>query len=705
MIPRAARVCICVLFFSAAASAYQVSSANPLRVLPRPKQVELGDGHLRLARHAVISLSPHFAREDKLAAEMLMQEIEGAGVKARIAMGGAGKIHLRRMRRGEAAYPKLEGEAAERFAEEGYVVRVTPRGAIVAAPSAAGLFYGVQTLRQLVHPDDGGGASLPAVKIVDWPALKWRGVHDDLSRGPIPTLAYMKKQIRTLAEYKVNMFSLYMEYVFAYRSVPVAAPYEAAITPEDVRELVAYAQQYHVTLLPEQQAFGHLHHVLKYEMYTELAETPHGHVLSPADPGTYELIKKMYSELIPLFPGPLFHIGGDETWELGTGQTKAMAEKNGLGQVYLEHLKKVSEIVAPYHKQLMFWADIARHYPELLTILPKDAIAVAWAYDPRPNFDSELKPFHDAGLRLFVAPGANNWNRIVPDFPAAYVNIRNFIRDGQKYGAIGVLNTTWDDDGEALFEMTWPPLVFGADASWQGGEASIEDFQKSFDWAFYRNNGTEFNDAINKLGSTHALLKEAGARGAFDDLFWADPFTPGGARAYAHVLPVAHPLRLAAEDALASLVNDRDKAHAHADTLDALIFAAQRLDALGMKAQFADEIYGFYSDAVQNQTDRQKLTRDLGQISAVNGRLEDLRDAIFRLKALYTERWLAEAKPYWLGSVTVRYEDAGLGIQHKIEQIRQLRGEANRKQALPAPNAIGLFDLKAEPQKPKETTQ
>lgn len=704
---RTVRVLCAVLLSSLFAWASQAapSAADSLRLVPRPKTVATGPGQLRLGHTVVISITPHFAKEDRLPAEMLKEEIESAGVKAHVAVANVGTIHLRRMRHGESDYPSLEGAAAERFAQEGYILHVTRRGATVAAPSAAGLFYGVQTLRQLVHPEGKGTAYLPEVKIVDWPALQWRGVHDDLSRGPIPTLAYMKKQIRTLAEYKVNVYSLYMEYVFAYKSVPVAAPHEAAITADDIRELVSYAQQYHITLLPEQQAFGHLHHVLKYELYTDLAETPHGHVLSPANPGTYELIKKMYAELIPLFPGPLFHIGGDETWELGTGQTKEIAQKNGLGQVYLEHLKKVNEIVAPYHKQLMFWADIARHYPELLKILPKDAIAVAWAYDPRANFDSELKPFHDAGLPLFVAPGANNWNRMVPDFPAAYVNIRNFIRDGEKYGAIGVLNTTWDDDGEALFEMTWPALLFGADASWQGGEASIEDFQKNFDWAFYRNEGTEFNHAINELASTHELLKKAGARGAYDDLFWADPFSESGARVYRRVLPVAHELRLAAENALAELVNNREKARAHSDTLDVFIFGAQRLDTLGMKVQFADEIFRFYSDAFQNQSDRQRVNRDFGQITAVNGRLEDLRDATFRLKDLYSQRWLAEAKPYWLGSVTVRYEDAGLEIQHKIEEFRQVRFQFGGKQPLPDPEKIGLFNLMPEATKPATTPQ
>ena len=272
---------------------------------------------------------------------------------------------------------------------------------------------------------------------------RWRGIHDDISRGPVPTLDYIKKQIRTCAAYKLNLFSLYIEHVFDYTTHPLIGPKEGALAAGEVKELVEYARRYYVTILPEQQAFGHLHHVLKNEIYNDLAELPHGHVLAPVNEKSYELIRDLYAELIPLFPGPLFHIGADETGELGRGKTKARAEKVGLGRVYLEHLKRVSEILKPYDKRLMFWGDIAMEYPELLGILPKDAIAVAWHYNPDPAFDKRLAPYKDAGLSLFVAPGANNWSRIFPNLGAAFVNIRNFVRDGQKYGALGMLNTTW----------------------------------------------------------------------------------------------------------------------------------------------------------------------------------------------------------------------------------------------------------------------
>ncbi len=683
------------------------SAADKLPLLPYPKHVEQKDGGaFAITKTTTIALAGKSAKADKVAAEMLAEELKSAAdVKAHIsAAAGAHSIILRRLETKD--FPKLEGNDATRFKTEGYVIDVTKSRVTVSGATDAGLFYGVQTVRQLVTPTD-KGAEIRAVHIEDWPTMEWRGVHDDLSRGPIPTLDYMKKEIRTLSEYKVNMYSLYMEDVFWYKKHPLASPAEGAITADDIKDLVKYAEQYHVTLLPEQQAFGHLHHVLKEEEYSPLAETPHGHVLSPANPGSYDLIKDLYSELIPLFPGPLFHIGADETFELGRGQTKALADQEGLGKVYLDHIAKVYQIVKPYNKRLMFWADIAEHYPDLLKILPKDAIAVAWDYNPSATFDNKLKSFADAGLSLVVSPGVNDWNRQVPYYTAAYTNIRNFTRDGQKYHAIGQLNTTWDDDGESLFEMNWPPLVFGAAAAWQQGESSIEDFEQAYDWAFYRNaDGHPFNDAVLNLSKTHDLLRSVGINaGANDEAFWMDPFTETGTRYTTRAMPVVRDMRLAAESAIETIYKNRSKARIHADTLEALIFAGQRVDFFGLKLQFAQDLSGMYWTAYENSKSSDPAVArrvNLGGMTSINAPLEDLRDGTMRLRALYKDRWLAEAKPYWLGSVTIRFDNLGLEFQQKINQIRLIRNGYRDTHTIPEPESIGFYKPIAPPPLPQQ---
>ncbi|HLM82051.1 MAG TPA: beta-N-acetylhexosaminidase, partial [Terriglobales bacterium] len=392
----------CLAFLPLASHAQVNDAVRALKVLPAPKEARIAEGKIVIKPSTTILISNS---EDRTAAETLQKEIQDrTGMKLSIktlsiktmiaAPTTTGHISLGRLTdRGLRSYLESQGVKAgdetgnhdldrPDLEKQGYVIRVTDSGVLVAGHTAQGLFYGVQTLRQLLRTE-GKTLAVPALVIRDWPSMEWRGVSDDISRGPIPMLDYLKMQIRTLAEYKINLVGFNMEHVFDFQTQPLVPPREAArkeaaLTPLEIKELVDYASKYYITLLPEQQAFGHLHQFLKYEIYSDLAETPHGHVLTPTNPKTYDFIRQIYGEVVPLFPGPFFHIGADETVELGLGQTEVLAAREGLGRIYLEHLQKVFEIMQPYHKQLMFWGDIAVKYPELMTILPKDMIAVPW---------------------------------------------------------------------------------------------------------------------------------------------------------------------------------------------------------------------------------------------------------------------------------------------------------------------------------------
>jgi len=671
---------------------------NPVKLIPQPKEVQLHDGSFRVKATTRILVEFGHQAEDRIAAETLAEEIhDRSGLKISITGEKAdakqehSTIVLARLQDQRVKeFLEAKGLKADSIGDQGYLLFSDKTHLIVAANTGQGLFYGVQTLRQLLH-EDGGRLICPAVSIRDWPSMEWRGVQDDISRGPIPTEDFMKRQIRTLAAYKVNLFALYMEHVFDFSSQPLVSPREAALTPQEIKALVVYAKNLYVTILPEQQTFGHLHHMLKYEIYADVAERPHGHVLTPTKERSYELIKAMYADLVPLFPGPFLHVGGDETFELGHGQTAARANEVGLGRVYLEHIQKVSGILEPYHKQLMFWGDIAVKYPQLLSILPKDMIAVPWDYDAKPSYERIIKPYRDAGLRVVVAPGANNWNQVWPDLDVAFVNIRNFVRDGQQLGAMGMLNTTWNDDGESIYGMAWPALVFGAAAGWQEGESDIDRFKNDYDWAFYRNDGATFRDVLENLDRGHQALAKSHVTIETDDLFWADPFTPEGAKLMQSILPTATDIRLGAEHALESLYRDGDKAHANQTTLADMTLGAWRWDALGMKAEFTQEINKFYWDAFQNQTDADRVGNDLEEITSINARLEDLRDATTRLSGMYREAWLREYNPFWLDNVLVRYDTLAREFQKKIVAVRQARRQYDATKTLAPPQELGFY--------------
>ncbi|MDD5542070.1 MAG: family 20 glycosylhydrolase [Acidobacteriia bacterium] len=672
--------------------------AEDVHLIPHPREVQVTGKNFSIDRNTRIELGNAKDSEDRFAAEQLAEEIL-------LATGHRPSIGpLRGKTKNVIALIRADSNAAstrwlasrnisleEKFDPEGYGLDVDSEGAVAGARTAAGLFYSVQTLKQLLVPDGNGRAHVQGVHIKDWPAMRYRGVHDDISRGPVPTLDFMKKQIRTAAEFKLNLWSIYLEYTFEYKSEPLIGPREGSLNAAEIQELVAYAKPYHVEIVPEQQAFGHLHHVLKWEKYSELAELPHGNVLTPTNPKTYEFIQRLYAELVPLFPSQFFHIGSDETFELGLGKTKDLKDKEGLGKVYFDHILKVRNILEPYHKRLMFWGDIALRYPELLKELPKDLVVMTWNYNPRENFDSLIRPFRDAGLDVMVCPGVNNWNRLFPDYNMALVNIRNFVRDGQQRGALGMLNTTWDDDGEALFNMTWYGIVFGAAAAWQPGESSIPQFQQDFDWAFYRNTDHTYAGVIENFTKIHATLSKAGVGDASDSLFWADYLTQDGAKNLKKILPVARDIRLLAEKSLESLASAPNANLRHPDTLPDLELAGGRFDYLGMKVQYASEMSNAYWDAYLHLGEKGRVGRDLSSLNNINGLVEDLRDGMTALRLKYQAAWLAENRPYWIGNILVLYDqelDRWVQMRQKLNDVRRGFNETN---ILPDPPSMGFY--------------
>jgi len=658
-----------------------------ISVIPQPRQVTPNSETFRLERAHVV-LADTRSEEDRFAAMDFVSDVKEAGIVLKVRGGRdrkailIGRIELPVI---QAALKKAKVDVPASLNEEGYVLHVGAEGVVVAGGSAAGVFYGLQTLKQLVR---GAGADtfVPGMHIVDWPAMRWRGVSDDISRGPVPTVAYIKRQLRTFAAYKLNLHSFYMEQAFSSAAHPLIGPEGGSLTPDEIRELVAYAKSYHIELVPEQQTFGHLHRALKLEKYAPLAETPYGDVLSPQQEGTYALVADWYRELNDLFPGQFFHIGADETFELGQGQSREAARARGVGAVYFEHLNRVHELLKPYNRKLIFWGDIALNHPDLIGSIPKDLIVANWDYTPRDDFAARIDPFKNAGLQQLVCPGVWGWNQIFPNVDTASKNIINFVRDGQTAGAIGMLNTTWDDDGETLFEMGWYGIVLGAAASWQPGTIDQKMFDADFDWAFFRNDGDQFVKAIHALGSVNTTL---GIRTS-DDLFWRDPFTTSFQNEARWNGEKIRNMRLQVESTLENLLRNRERARRNATMISAMILAAQRFDHLGRRAQTVEKLSREYWDAYLNLGDRVRARRLRRYYSPIYNQLREMAEELAALRASYREQWLAENRPYWLDSVLARYDNAISLWLNKSRSLEEALRNYETTSILPNPEEFGL---------------
>jgi len=575
---------------------------------------------------------------------------------------------------------------------EGYVLVVEASGAHIVGASDAGVFYGLQTLKQLVSSVDTTVRVRPAV-LRDWPAMRWRGVHDDVSRGPVPTLEFQKRQIRTFAAYKINVFSPYFEHTLAFRSHPLMAPPRGAMSQADARELVEYARRYHVMIVPEQQTFGHLHHALKYEIYQDIAETPHGHVLAPDQPGSLDFTRAIFAELDSIFPAPFVHLGADETFDLGRGRTKARVDSAGVGAVYVRYLTDIEQTLRTVttDKRFLFWGDIAMNHPDLVRSLPKDMIAVGWEYGRSSGFERYLKPFLDAGMDAWIAPGVSNWGRVWPNFGAALPNIQGFAREGQALGAAGMLNTTWDDWGQALFDQTWYGILFGAAAAWQPGESSIPAFQRSFGLQFHGDTTGGIDAAQRHLIAAHEALRESGAGDASAYLFFLDPYTDEGVVDLARLRPVLSQVRVHAESALVRIAHAREQAHLREpEALAAMELGAHRIDWLAAKFQFADEIAKSFARTIDPARTEPVTWVDLADLSGINGKLQDMRNGFVLTRELYERAWLTENRPYWLGNNLARFDAEILTWQQRINAMDRARRRHARDRKLPSAEELGI---------------
>ncbi|MHC4064279.1 MAG: beta-N-acetylhexosaminidase [Planctomycetota bacterium] len=381
--------------------------------------------------------------------------------------------------------PQSEREA------QGYHLRILPGQVELVGSSPAGLFNGLQTLRQMLLAY---GRAWPCLDIHDLPDFPVRGLSHDVSRGKVPTLETLKHLVDRLAGLKVNQLHLYVEHTFAFQFNPNIGRGCSPLTAEEIRELDAYCALRRVELVPSLASCGHMGGVLSLRECRHLAEIEsgkiwsemtwpermHGLTLDVTNPQSRSLLEKMYAEFLPLFSSGLVNVCCDETYDLGKGKNRSRADEIGVGRLYLEHLRWLSGLCRRHGKRMMFWGDVIKKHPDLIDEIPQGAIVLNWGYTADADYESTAL-FCDAGLSTYVCPGTSAWNRVTNDINVAELNIRRHAAAGRKYGAVGLLNTDWGDDGHVnLLAGSWHPIALGAAMAWNANAPLAEDFDRAF---------------------------------------------------------------------------------------------------------------------------------------------------------------------------------------------------------------------------------
>ncbi len=367
---------------------------------------------------------------------------------------------------------------------QGYRLEIAPAGLGLTAHDPAGLFYGIATLRQLLYTVE----ALPCLVIEDWPDFPVRGVMLDISRDKVPRMETLLALVDRLADWKINQLQLYTEHTFAYHQHPDVWRDASPMTGEDILTLDAFCRERFIELVPNQNSFGHMERWLKHPRYAPLAEchgefpVPWGTMrgpfsLAPAHPGSLALIRSLYDELLPHFTSRQFNVGGDETFDLGHGQSRALCAERGVGRVYLDFLLALYREVTARGFTMQFWGDIILRHPELVSELPRDIIALDWGYEADHPFTAEGARFAAAGIPFYVCPGTSAWCSLAGRTTNALGNLLNAAEAGLHHGAVGYLITDWGDGGHwQTLPVSYLGFAAGAAFSW-----SLES-NRTADW-------------------------------------------------------------------------------------------------------------------------------------------------------------------------------------------------------------------------------
>jgi len=384
--------------------------ADSVSVIPRPVCLEMKEGKFLFKPGMAILADSAVDADARLFARTLAP-----------ALGFTPEV--RASRAGSAPHVEMKLDSSlEKLGDEGYRLDVSSKRILLRAPKAAGIFYGTQTLRQLLPAQiyreaeiEGTEWSVPCLLIEDTPRFKWRGAMLDVSRHFMPK-EFVKKYIDLLAIHKLNSFHWHLTDAPGWRieikkypkltkvgswrkASPIGPikwndwanqetdgkPHFGFYTQEDVREIVAYARERHINVVPEIEMPGHSQAAVA--AYPELGSLgkpvpvlfnyDHADQFN-MDESTIQFLFDVLSEVIELFPSRYIHVGGDEVFpEFWQKSAKVQARMKEIGVSSEKELqgyftRRLDEFLTGKGRKLIGWDEI------LEGGISKDAVVMSW---------------------------------------------------------------------------------------------------------------------------------------------------------------------------------------------------------------------------------------------------------------------------------------------------------------------------------------
>jgi hypothetical protein len=538
----------------------EITNQSIINLLPTPQKIKLKKGiSIKPRNIKTIYLYAQADKKDKFASSLLQDKVDSLfGRKVKVQMVGSGSyknifrpaivLGIPSADRDFSNFcSSLDIPTPQKNTKQSYVIDIGENMIVISGGGAAGLFYGIQTVNQILEDAKWIETPLPGMLIQDWPDIKWRAVQFD-EKHHLDHYKYLKKAIVKLAKYKVNTVVFEFEDKFDYKSHPIiAAPH--SFTPKQIKSLTKYAHKYHINIVPLVQGLGHASYILKHPKFKDLRADPNSvWAFNPLKKGTYNLLFDMYHETIKATPGAhYFHVGGDEVRFTGNNpRLQAYKKKHGPFSLYLRWLNKVNDYVNDHGRTMIFWDDmpekiaglwsITQHdYPDgkfhslwirgiakldsVINRFPKNAIYMQWMNGtPTRGTFRVVKWLKNHGLNVFIATSTQQARPLIQNYVFKPANIRKYLTNGAKMHVFGELCNAWDDS-DPHFETYWFGFLASAEYGWHGKNhpISLKQYWEKYIYRFFGPNTTGLYQAFHNLSKrvhfwNTAIIKKGSGR-------------------------------------------------------------------------------------------------------------------------------------------------------------------------------------------------
>lgn len=538
----------------------------------------------------------------------------------------------------------VDGRGAAGHGPESYVLEIRKDGVIIRGATARAVFWGIQTLRQVIEAA-GGAKAVPCLTIRDWPLYEFRGLSDDMSRRQVSTLEDLEFMVRQFARFKLNVYQPYVEDILFIDKHPLAGLGSGRLTRDEVAHLVEVGRRNFVDIMPQFNSVSHQEHLLSLPKYNSLSYRGNRENLDPDNPGTRAYLRDVWEQIFEMFPSHYVHVGLDEA--------RGLSERPDL---FLKQANWLAELTARAGRRPIMWHDMfaprdepgSKYSPALLDQLDRRIVLDVWVYQMPDPWVAFLEEAAKRGFETLLSPFIRS--RLCGAARRDWLAASRLLDLGRNLdGVLGMLNTTWNDHGISTDRfLNWRGHAMSAEMAWHGPapERVVARVARAFDAQFYGVTDARLSrelDAVIEFAAENTAYGSAATRLPLHLAQSGKPILQGKAKAAGAAAPRA----------AKAIVRFQEAATRNASQLDHVWLGVARLAVGATRCASADGL-------------RRAVAS--GNAKVVQRLLAPAGEALANLRDLHERLWLRRYKPEGMEYLDYHYRSA-LGAMQSLPYL------------------------------------